>query len=288
LFPIDRDATAKALGFDRPMANSLDAVSDRDFVLETLSAAAIASVHLSRFAEEIVIWTSPLVGLVRLSDKFTSGSSIMPQKRNPDFAEATKAKAALAGATAAALLDLTRGDPSGYNREQQWSKYLVMDLFAELGEAPVVLAGALESLQLDKKRMGDLMRGHHLEAADVADYLAQTRAVPFRAAYRWLGEAVRRSEESGLALAEAVNAVLSAKKGVRPLDAVEKENLASPEYLLWRRRSAGGPSAASVREQCAALRNEFRSLTGALRQRQAGIDAALRRLDQAMRRAIGG
>src|SRR5665811_792267 len=82
-FPIDRDATAKTLGFDRPMANSLDAVSDRDFVLETLSAAAIASVHLSRFAEEIVIWTSPLVGLVRLSDKFTSGSSIMPQKRNP-------------------------------------------------------------------------------------------------------------------------------------------------------------------------------------------------------------
>src|SRR6266566_967254 len=91
-FPIDRDATAKALGFDRPMANSLDAVSDRDFVLETLSAAAIASVHLSRFAEEIVIWTSPLVGLVRLSDKFTTGSSIMPQKRNPDAAELVRAK----------------------------------------------------------------------------------------------------------------------------------------------------------------------------------------------------
>ena len=91
-FPIDRDATAKALGFDRPMANSLDAVSDRDFVLETLSAAAIAAVHLSRFAEEIVIWTSPLVGLVRLSDKFTTGSSIMPQKRNPDAAELVRAK----------------------------------------------------------------------------------------------------------------------------------------------------------------------------------------------------
>src|SRR5260370_10041556 len=93
-FPIDRDLTAKALGFDRPMANSLDAVSDRDFVLETLSAASIAAVHLSRFAEEIVIWTSPLVGLVRLSDKFTTGSSIMPQKRNPDAAELGRAKTA--------------------------------------------------------------------------------------------------------------------------------------------------------------------------------------------------
>src|SRR5690606_20696821 len=91
-FPLDRDMTAKALGFDKPMANSLDAVSDRDFVLEALSAAAIASVHLSRFAEEIVIWTSPLVGLIRLSDKFTTGSSIMPQKRNPDAAELVRAK----------------------------------------------------------------------------------------------------------------------------------------------------------------------------------------------------
>ncbi len=91
-FPIDRAMTAKALGFDRPMANSLDAVSDRDFVLETLSAASICAVHLSRFAEEIVIWTSPLVGLVRLSDKFTTGSSIMPQKRNPDAAELVRAK----------------------------------------------------------------------------------------------------------------------------------------------------------------------------------------------------
>ena len=91
-FPIDRAMTAKALGFDRPMANSLDAVSDRDFVLETLAAAAIAAVHLSRFAEEIVIWSSPLVGLIRLSDPFTTGSSIMPQKRNPDAAELVRAK----------------------------------------------------------------------------------------------------------------------------------------------------------------------------------------------------
>src|SRR6202020_2972967 len=102
-FPIDRNATAKALGFDRPSANSLDAVSDRDFVLETLSAAAITSVHLSRFAEEIVIWTSPLSGVVMLSDRFTTGSSIMPQKRNPDAAELVRAKT---GRVIGALLGL--------------------------------------------------------------------------------------------------------------------------------------------------------------------------------------
>ena len=115
-FPIDRDATAKALGFDRPMANSLDAVSDRDFVLETLSAAAIASVHLSRFAEEIVIWTSPLVGLVRLSDKFTTGSSIMPQKRNPDAAELVRAKTGRVIGALTALADRDEGSSAGLSK----------------------------------------------------------------------------------------------------------------------------------------------------------------------------
>src|SRR3979409_2182402 len=116
-FPIDRAATAKALGFDRPMANSLDAVSDRDFVLEVLSAAAIASVHLSRFAEELVIWTSPLVGLVRLSDKFTTGSSIMPQKRNPDAAELVRAKTGRVIGALTAPLIVMKGMPLDYQKD---------------------------------------------------------------------------------------------------------------------------------------------------------------------------
>ena len=121
-FPIDRNATAKALGFDRPMANSLDAVSDRDFVLETLSAAAIAAVHLSRFAEEIVIWTSPLVGLVRLSDKFTTGSSIMPQKRNPDAAELVRAKTGRVIGALTGLLIVMKGLPLAYQKDMQEDK----------------------------------------------------------------------------------------------------------------------------------------------------------------------
>src|SRR5437667_12542048 len=115
-FPIDRDATAQALAFDAPMANSLDAVSDRDFVLETLSAAAITAVHLSRFAEEIVLWCSPLVGLVALSDRFTTGSSIMPQKRNPDAAELVRAKSGRIIGALAALLIVMKGLPLAYHK----------------------------------------------------------------------------------------------------------------------------------------------------------------------------
>jgi hypothetical protein len=126
-FPIDRHATARALGFDRPMANSLDAVSDRDFVLETLSASAIAAVHLSRFAEEIVIWTSPLVGLVRLSDKFTTGSSIMPQKRNPDAAELVRAKTGRVIGSLNALLIVMKGLPLAYQKDMQEDKEGAME-----------------------------------------------------------------------------------------------------------------------------------------------------------------
>ena len=121
-FPIDRDMTAKALGFDRPMANSLDAVSDRDFVLETLAAASIAAVHLSRFAEEIVIWASPLAGLVLLSDRFTTGSSIMPQKRNPDAAELVRAKTGRIVGALQALLIVMKGLPLAYQKDMQEDK----------------------------------------------------------------------------------------------------------------------------------------------------------------------
>ena len=126
-FPIDRDMTAKALGFDRPMANSLDAVSDRDFVLETLAAASIAAMHLSRFAEEIVIWTSPLVGFVKLSDKFTTGSSIMPQKRNPDAAELVRAKAGRIIGALTALLVVMKGLPLAYQKDMQEDKEGAID-----------------------------------------------------------------------------------------------------------------------------------------------------------------
>src|SRR6266705_100436 len=140
-FPIDRAAAAKALGCDRPMANSLDAVSDRDFVLETLSAASITAVHLSRFAEEIVVWTSPLVGLVRLSDKFTTGSSIMPQKRNPDAAELVRAKTGRVIGALNGLLIVMKGLPLAYQKDMQEDKQGAMEGFAALSLAIRAMTG---------------------------------------------------------------------------------------------------------------------------------------------------
>src|ERR1700730_17644347 len=152
-FPIDRDLTAKALGFDRPMANSLDAVSDRDFVLETLSAAAIASLHLSPSAEEIVLWTPPLVGLVPLSDKFTTGSSIMPQKRNPDAAELVRAKTGRVIGALLGLLVVMKGLPLAYQKDMQEDKEGAMDALAALSLSIAAMTGMVGDLLPDVARM---------------------------------------------------------------------------------------------------------------------------------------
>ena len=145
--------TAKALGFDRPMANSLDAVSDRDFVLETLAAAAIASVHLSRFAEEIVIWTSPLTGLVKLTDKFTTGSSIMPQKRNPDAAELVRAKTGRVVGALNALLIVMKGLPLAYHKDMQEDKEGTIDALDALALSIDAMTGMVRDMEPDAARM---------------------------------------------------------------------------------------------------------------------------------------
>src|SRR5437667_9561881 len=152
-FPIDRDATAKSLGFDRPMANSLDAVADRDFALEALSAASITAIHLSRFAEEIVLWTSPLVGLIRLSDKFTTGSSIMPQKRNPDAAELVRAKTGRIIGALNGLLIVMKGLPLAYQKDMQEDKQGAMEAFSALSLAIRAMTGMTIDLVADQAKM---------------------------------------------------------------------------------------------------------------------------------------
>src|SRR5258706_13428083 len=152
-FPLDRAMTAKALGFDRPAANSLDAVSDRDFVLETLAAAAIAAIHLSRFAEEIVMWTSPLVGLVRLSDKFTTGSSIMPQKRNPDAAELVRAKTGRIFGALQGILVVMKGLPLTYQKDMQEDKEGAMDAFSALMLGIAAMAGMVADMTPNAEKM---------------------------------------------------------------------------------------------------------------------------------------
>src|ERR1700719_4014455 len=181
-FPIDRDATAKALGFDRPSANSLDAVSDRDFVLETLAAAAITSVHLSRFAEEIVIWTSPLSGLVLLSDRFTTGSSIMPQKRNPDAAELVRAKTGRMIGALLGLLVVMKGLPLAYQKDMQEDKEGAMDALSALSLSIAVMTGMVRDLIPDAGRMRKAAEEGYSTATDLADWLGSALKMPFRAA----------------------------------------------------------------------------------------------------------
>src|SRR5256714_7265102 len=245
-FPIDREATARALGFERPMANSLDAVSDRDFVLETLSAAAIAAVHLSRFAEEIVIWTSPLVGLVRLSDKYTTGSSIMPQKRNPDAAELVRAKTGRVIGALTALLIVMKGLPLAYQKDMQEDKEGAMEALSVLSLAVRAMTGMVGDLTPDEARMKVAAGEGYATATDLADWLVRTLKMPFRDAHHVTGRIVALAAKEGVALHELP---LKAMREVEPKITAEVFNVLSVEASVKSRTSFGGTAPKNVLAQ---------------------------------------
>jgi argininosuccinate lyase len=199
-FPIDRTMTAKALGFARPTANSLDAVADRDFVLETLSACAIAAVHLSRLAEEIVIWSSPLTGLVRLSDKFTTGSSMMPQKRNPDAAELIRAKTGRIVGALVGLMMVIKALPLAYQKDLQEDKEGAIDAIGALALSLTAMSGMVGDLEPDAARMAAAAGEGYSTATDLADWLVRTLKLPFREAHHITGRIVAKAAEEGIAL----------------------------------------------------------------------------------------
>jgi argininosuccinate lyase len=199
-FPIDRAMTAKALGFKRPMANSLDGVADRDFVLETLSACAIAAVHLSRFAEEIVIWSSPLTGLISLSDKFTTGSSMMPQKRNPDAAELVRAKAGRILGALTGLMTVIKGLPLAYQKDLQEDKEGAIDAIGALTMSLTAMAGMVRDMEPNVARMKEAAGEGYSTATDLADWLVRTLKLPFREAHHITGRIVAKASEAGVPL----------------------------------------------------------------------------------------
>jgi argininosuccinate lyase len=200
-FPIDRFATAAALGFGRPTANSLDAVSDRDFALEFLAAASICAVHLSRLAEEIIMWCSAPFGFVRLSDAFTTGSSIMPQKRNPDAAELARAKTGRIVGGLVALLTVMKGLPLAYAKDTQEDKEPVFDAADALGLALAAMAGMVRDLQPDIARLRATAGSGFATATDLADWLVRVLHLPFRTAHHVTGRLVARAEARGVDLA---------------------------------------------------------------------------------------
>ncbi|MDT3377179.1 argininosuccinate lyase [Labrys neptuniae] len=199
-FPIDRHATAKALGFDRPTANSLDSVSDRDFVLEALAAASITAMHLSRFAEEIVIWTTPQFAFVALSDKFTTGSSIMPQKRNPDAAELVRGKAGRVIGALVGLITMMKGLPLAYGKDMQEDKEPAFDALQTLSLCTAAMAGMVRDMVPDLKRMKAAAGSGYATATDLADWLVRELNLPFREAHHVTGRLVGIAAEAKLPL----------------------------------------------------------------------------------------
>ncbi|HEV8465435.1 MAG TPA: argininosuccinate lyase [Pseudolabrys sp.] len=245
-FPLDRDMTARALGFDRPMANSLDAVSDRDFVMEVLAAAAITSVHLSRLAEEIIVWTSPLTGLAKLSDKFTTGSSIMPQKRNPDAAELVRAKAGRMIGALSALLIVMKGLPLAYAKDMQEDKEGAMDALAALSLSIAAMAGMVADLEPDAARMKKAAGEGYATATDLADWLVRTLKIPFREAHHIAGRIVARAAETGVALHRVPLAVM---REIEPRIADDVFSVLSVDRSVKSRTSFGGTAPKNVRLQ---------------------------------------
>jgi argininosuccinate lyase len=245
-FPLDRAMTAKTLGFDRAMANSLDAVSDRDFVLETLAAAAITAVHLSRFAEEIVIWTSPLVGLVSLSDKFTTGSSIMPQKRNPDAAELVRAKTGRIVGALEAMLIVMKGLPLAYQKDMQEDKEGAMDALSALTLSIAAMTGMVQDMTPDIARMKAAAGQGYSTATDLADWLVRMLKMPFRQAHHVTGRIVALAEAGKVPLDKLpLKAMQSVEKGITK----DVFAVLSVDNSVRSRVSLGGTAPKNVRRE---------------------------------------
>ncbi len=253
-FPIDRASTAASLGFDRPAANSLDAVSDRDFAIEFLAAAALAGTHLSRFAEEIVLWCSDGFGFIALTDAFTTGSSIMPQKRNPDAAELVRAKTGRLNGALIALLTVMKGLPLAYGKDMQEDKVPVFEAADTLELCLAATTGMVRDLRPDRQRLREAAGRGFATATDLADWLVRVAGLPFRQAHHAAGQIVKRAEEMGCALAELPLAELQA---VEPTISAAVYDVLDADRSVASRISFGGTAPVRVRAAVTAARKRF-------------------------------
>ncbi len=253
-FPIDRESTANALGFDRPTSNSLDSVSDRDFALDYLSAAAQCSLHLSRLAEELILWATPQFGFVKLSDEYSTGSSIMPQKRNPDAAELVRGHSGRVVGAFTALMVTMKGLPLAYSKDMQDDKEPVFEARDLLILSLQALAGMIETVEFVPERMRAAAAMGFSTATDLADWLVREADVPFREAHHITGRAVKAAEDAGCSLAELPIETLKAidaRIDERVLDVL------SVEASVRSRTSYGGTAPEQVRARIAEAKAEL-------------------------------
>jgi argininosuccinate lyase len=253
-FPIDRKRTAKELDFDRPMANSLDAVSDRDFALEFLAAAAIAATHLSRLADELVLWSTPQFGFVRLGDAWATGSSIMPQKRNPDAAELVRAKAGRVIAASVGLLSVMKGLPLAYSKDMQEDKEPVFDAAATVELCLMAMSGMVRDMAVDEARMAAAAGAAYATATDLADWLVQELGRTFRQAYGTAGKLVRLAEQKGVGLEKLTLADFRAADAAITADVL---GVLGVEKSVASRDSFGGTAPKQVRLAIARWRKQL-------------------------------
>ncbi|MBV8888416.1 MAG: argininosuccinate lyase [Alphaproteobacteria bacterium] len=253
-YPIDREATATALGFDRPCANSLDAVSDRDFAIEFLAAAAMTGMHLSRLAEEIVIWSSEAYAFVGLSDAFTTGSSIMPQKRNPDAAELVRAKTGRLNGSLLSLLTVMKGLPLAYGKDMQEDKVPVFDAADALELCLAAMAGMVRDMRADRARLRDAAERGFSTATDLADWLVRVAGLPFRRAHHVTGAIVKRAEALGCSLADMA---IEQLREIEPAITSEVYKILQVERSIASRTSFGGTAPENVRAAVAAARQKY-------------------------------
>ena len=247
-FPIDREMTARALGFDRPAANSLDAVSDRDFALEFLAAASICAMHLSRFAEELVIWSSAQFRFVTLSDRFSTGSSIMPQKKNPDAAELIRAKVGRIFGANCALLMVMKGLPLAYSKDMQEDKEQVFDAADNLMLALAAMDGMVRDMAANRAALAAAAGSGFSTATDLADWLVRVLGLPFREAHHVTGALVARAEARGCDLPDLS---LEEMRAVHAGITEDVFSVLGVENSVNSRMSYGGTAPAQVRAQIA-------------------------------------
>jgi argininosuccinate lyase len=274
-FPIDRARVARELGFEALCENSLDAVSDRDFAIEFAAAAAIAMTHVSRFAEELVWWTNPRFAFVSLADRFCTGSSIMPQKKNPDVAELARGKTGRVAGHLVALLTLMKGQPLAYNRDNQEDKEPLFDIADTLADTLAIVADLVASgITVDEARMRAAAAEGHATATDLADYLAR-KGVPFRDAHEAVARAVRRADERGSELADLP---LSELRVFAAEIADDVFGALTLEGSVASRNHPGGTAPAQVRDAIKAARARLAA------ERQAAATATSRSPDSSSRR----
>ncbi len=252
-FPIDRDYTAQLLGFERPSNNSLDAVSDRDFAIELVSACALIMTHLSRMAEEMILWASPILGYIELPDRFCTGSSIMPQKKNPDVAELVRGKTARVNGHLMALLTLMKGQPLAYNRDNQEDKEPLFDTIDTVRDSLQAFGDMVPAMKVNAERLYEAAKKGFSTATDLADYLVR-KGVPFRDAHEIVGKAVRYGVEQNKDLSDM------SLEELRRFSAVIGEDVFAVltlEGSVAARNHLGGTAPAQVRAQVAKARERL-------------------------------